>query len=114
MVNLTPSEDVSSYLRDLEKFGIKLGLNNIKQLCEVLEHPERTFKSLIIGGTNGKGSVAAMTEAALRADGYHTGRYTSPHLVRLEERISIAGNPITTSEFEWAVKTVRRAVHRLL
>ena len=114
MVNLTPSEDVSSYLRDLEKFGIKLGLNNIKQLCEVLEHPERTFKSLIIGGTNGKGSVAAMTEAALRADGYHTGRYTSPHLVRLEERISIAGNPITTSEFEWAVKTVRRAVNRLL
>ena len=114
MVNLTPSADVSSYLRDLEKFGTKLGLNNINRLCEVLEHPERTFKSLIIGGTNGKGSVAAMTEAALRADGYHTGRYTSPHLVRLEERISIAGKPITTSEFEWAVETVRRAVNRLL
>ena len=104
MVNLTPSADVSSYLRDLEKFGIKLGLDNMNLLCEALAHPERTFKSLVIGGTNGKGSVAAMTEAALRADGYHTGRYTSPHLIRLEERISIAGKPITTRDFEWAVE----------
>ena len=113
MVNLTPSADVSSYLRDLEKFGIKLGLDNMNLLCEALAHPERTFKSLVIGGTNGKGSVAAMTEAALRADGYHTGRYTSPHLIRLEERISIAGKPITTRDFEWAVETVRHAVNRL-
>ena len=70
----------------LETFGIKLGLDNITRLCEALDHPERAFTSLHVAGTNGKGSVTAMTHAALRAAGIRAGRYTSPHLSDLSER----------------------------
>ena len=73
----------------LETFGIKLGLDNITTLCEALGHPERSFTSLHVAGTNGKGSVTAMAHAALRAAGVHTGRYTSPHLSDLNERFVI-------------------------
>jgi dihydrofolate synthase/folylpolyglutamate synthase len=73
----------------LETFGIKLGLTNIAALCEALRHPERAFRSIHIAGTNGKGSVTAMTHAALHAAGVRAARYTSPHLVKLNERFVI-------------------------
>lgn len=73
----------------LETFGIKLGLENIRHLCDALDRPERTFVSLHIAGTNGKGSVTAMVHAALVAAGFRAARYTSPHLVRLHERFVI-------------------------
>ena len=113
MLDLAPITNVDDYLVDLERFGIRLGLDNMRRLCEALERPERTFRSLVVAGTNGKGSVAAMTEAALRADGRRTGRYTSPHLVRPEERIAISGKPVTADRFRWAIETVRSAVDRL-
>ena len=73
----------------LETFGIKLGLENISRLCEALGHPERSFTSLHVAGTNGKGSVTAMVHAALVAGGLRAARYTSPHLVDLTERFVI-------------------------
>ena len=81
----------------LETFGIKLGLENIRRLCEALDHPERTFLSLHIAGTNGKGSVTAMVHAALVAAGYRAARYTSPHLVHLHERF-VVGNAAVEDE----------------
>jgi dihydrofolate synthase/folylpolyglutamate synthase len=75
----------------LETFGIKLGLENIRRLCEALDHPERTFTALHVAGTNGKGSVTALVHAALTAAGINAGRYTSPHLVHLRERFMISG-----------------------
>ncbi|HAK54263.1 MAG: folylpolyglutamate synthase/dihydrofolate synthase family protein [Vicinamibacterales bacterium] len=105
--------DLQAYLRTLERFGIKLGLEPMRALCAALGHPEREFRSVVIAGTNGKGSVAAMTEAGLRAGGHRTGRYTSPHLVRLEERIAIDGEPITFDELHSAVLAVRTVVDRL-
>jgi folylpolyglutamate synthase/dihydropteroate synthase len=78
----------------LETFGIKLGLDNITRLCEALDHPERAFTSLHVAGTNGKGSVTAMTHAALRAAGIRAGRYTSPHLSDLSERFVIDDRPV--------------------
>ena len=78
----------------LETFGIKLGLENIRRLCEALDHPERSFTSLHVAGTNGKGSVTAMAHAALTAAGIRTGRYTSPHLVRLNERFVVGSAPV--------------------
>ena len=66
----------------LETFGIKLGLENISTLCAALGHPERSFLTLHVAGTNGKGSVAAMVHAALVAGGFRAARYTSPHLSR--------------------------------
>lgn len=73
----------------LETFGIKLGLENIRQLCAALDHPERAFTSLHVAGTNGKGSVTAMAHAALVASGIKAGRYTSPHLTHLRERFVV-------------------------
>ena len=78
----------------LETFGIKLGLDNIRRLCEALDHPERTFLALHIAGTNGKGSVTAMVHAGLMAAGIRAARYTSPHLVHLRERFVVGGAPI--------------------
>ena len=80
-------------LFSLEQFGIKLGLENIHKLLDALNRPERAWPSVHIAGTNGKGSVTAMVEAGLRAAGHHTGRYISPHLAHIEERIAIDGQP---------------------
>ena len=77
------------YLFDLEQHGIKLGLDNIQTLCAALGYPERSFPSVIVAGTNGKGSVAALVDTGLRASGLTTGRFTSPHLSHLEERFCI-------------------------
>ncbi|MGA6828537.1 bifunctional folylpolyglutamate synthase/dihydrofolate synthase [Nitrospira sp. NS4] len=79
----------TAYLYGLQKHGIKLGLENMRALMERLGHPERRVRSLHIGGTNGKGSTAAMTAAILQAAGYRVGLYTSPHLVDFRERIRI-------------------------
>ncbi len=104
---------IRAWLSSLEIFGVKLGLENIKLLCEALDHPERAFASLHVAGTNGKGSVAAMADEALRRAGYRAGRYTSPHLIHLEERIHIGGRPIEPSALDAALGRVRDAVNAL-
>ena len=86
--------DPLQYLLSLEKFGIKFGLANIQTLVAALGQPHSHFKSILIAGTNGKGSVTAMTDMALRSAGLKVGRYTSPHLVHLEERFAIDGTPV--------------------
>ena len=83
--------DPLSYLRSLEQFGIKFGLDNISAIVARLGHPERAYRTVHIAGTNGKGSVAAMVDAALRAAGHRSARYTSPHLIDLTERFTIGG-----------------------
>lgn len=83
----------------LEQFGIKLGLDNVRAILAALGNPERAYRSIHIGGTNGKGSVAAMVERGLRAAGQHTGRYTSPHLDRIEERVALGGRTIDRETF---------------
>jgi dihydrofolate synthase / folylpolyglutamate synthase len=93
---LTPSERLFA----LENFGIKLGLENIARLCEALGHPERSFASLHIAGTNGKGSVTAMVHAAMRAAGINAARYTSPHLSSLTERFVIGDTPADPAVFD--------------
>ena len=98
----------------LEQFGIKLGLDNIRIILDALGHPERAWKSIHIGGTNGKGSVAAMVERGLRAAGLTTGRYTSPHLDRIEERVALDGKPVDSATFEEVTAHVLDVVDRLL
>jgi dihydrofolate synthase / folylpolyglutamate synthase len=105
--------DALAYLLSLEQLGIKFGLDNIRAICEALGHPERAWPSAVVAGTNGKGSVSAMLEAGLRAAGFRTGLYTSPHLVRLEERFAIDGTPVSTADMAAAAATVRDAVARL-
>ena len=94
----------------LEAFGIKLGLGNMQVLVTALEHPDRAYATIHVAGTNGKGSVCAMVERTLRAAGYRTGLYTSPHLDRLEERIALDGEPVDTARFEAAAGRVLSVV----
>lgn len=102
-----------SALFDLELFGIKLGLDQIRGLIAALDHPDRAFRSVVVAGTNGKGSVTAMIERGLRAAGYRTGRYTSPHLVHLEERIAVDGAAIAPEELERLAARVLDAARAL-
>ncbi len=93
-------------LAQRRKFGIRPGLETMQRLCEALGHPEREFAVLHIAGTNGKGSVAAICEAALRTMGLPVGRYTSPHLVRVNERFVIHGEPVSDAALEGALDQV--------
>ena len=106
--------DPFQYLLGLEKFGIKFGLANIQTLTAALGRPETHFKSILIAGTNGKGSVTAMTDCALRAAGLKVGRYTSPHLIRLEERFAIDGSPVETATLAERIGDVRALIDELL
>ena len=83
--------DTLRYLYGLEYRGMKFGLRNIRALLRAAGNPERTFPSLHIAGTNGKGSTSAFIASALTQAGYRTGLYTSPHLVRFTERVRING-----------------------
>jgi dihydrofolate synthase/folylpolyglutamate synthase len=91
-----------------------LGLHRIRRLMEALGNPHESFRALHIAGTNGKGSVAAMAEAILRASGSRTGLYTSPHLVRLEERIRIAGRQVSPRRLAALATTIHAEERRLL
>ena len=77
----------------------KFDLAHIRVLLEALNHPERRFPSVLIAGTNGKGSTAATLASILRASGSKTGLYTSPHLMRINERIRINGEEISDDDF---------------
>ena len=98
----------------LETFGIKLGLDNISRLCAALGHPERSFTSLHVAGTNGKGSVTAMAHAALTAAGLRTGRYISPHLVDLSERFVIGQTPVSDEALQHAADDVLDCADELM
>jgi len=101
------------YLQQRSWLGIKLGLEPMRRLLAHLEHPERSAPALLIAGTNGKGSVVAMLDAALRAAGLRVGRYTSPHLQRVHERIAVDGREIAEGELEAVVGRVREAAEAL-
>ena len=101
-------------LSSLETFGIKLGLENISRLCEALGRPERSFTTLHVAGTNGKGSVTAMVHAALRAAGLRSARYTSPHLADITERFVIGDAAVDTSVFNAVAHEVLDLSDRLV
>ena len=105
--------DPLAWLFSLEQFGIKFGLDNISAIVARLGHPERAFRSVHIAGTNGKGSVTAMVDAALRAAGHRSARYTSPHLVDLSERVVVDGRAATAEALTAAVADVRAAIDGL-
>jgi len=94
---------MKDYLNDLyARLGgqMKLGLDRTFEFMKWLQNPEKSFPSIHVAGTNGKGSVVAVAEAVLRASGYKTGRFTSPHLIHFNERIRINGKPVSEDEIE--------------
>ncbi len=93
--------------------GIKPGLDVITALLERLGNPQRSFKAIHVAGTNGKGSVCAMIESVLRASGFKTGLYTSPHLFRFHERFRVSGRDISDADLEKLMDDVEAAAQSL-
>jgi dihydrofolate synthase/folylpolyglutamate synthase len=83
------------YLYGLQQHGMKFGLDNIKRLMSELGGPQKSFSSIHVAGTNGKGSTSAMIESMLRTKGVTTGLFTSPHLVSFTERIRVNGQEMS-------------------
>jgi len=100
-------DDPIGWLYGLQSHGIKLGLTGIRSLLAILRDPQRSFPAILVGGTNGKGSVAAMLDGLLRAHGRRVGLTTSPHLIRPEERIRIDGADVSEAELERLLVAVR-------
>jgi dihydrofolate synthase / folylpolyglutamate synthase len=92
----------------------KFDLAHMRVLLEALNHPERKFPSVLVAGTNGKGSTAATLASILRASGVRTGLYTSPHLVRINERVRINGDEIGDHDFALLHDVVDRTAERLV
>jgi dihydrofolate synthase/folylpolyglutamate synthase len=92
----------------------KFDLAHMRVLLNALDNPERRFPSVLIAGTNGKGSTAATLASILAASGLRTGLYTSPHLVRINERISINGETIDDEKFALVHDMVERTAERLI
>lgn len=108
--------EATNYLLSLghETLTIKLGLRNTELLLERLGSPHRSYESVQIAGTNGKGSTAAMLDSISRAAGIPTGLYTSPHLISITERITIGGKQISDDDFARFASEVRQAAESLL
>lgn len=98
------------FLYGLQQHGIKLGLEAIDSLLSRLGHPHKRYATLHIGGTNGKGSTAAMVASILHAAGYRVGLYTSPHLVDFTERIRVGERQISEEAVAELVDRLRAAL----
>jgi len=92
----------------------KFDLAHMRVLLAAMDHPERRFPSVLIAGTNGKGSTAATLASILRASGLKTGLYTSPHLVRINERIRVNGNEIGDGDFAELHAKIDRIAEKLV
>jgi len=93
---MTPQE----YLFGLEEFGIKFGLSNIRHMLGTVGNPQLEYRTVHVGGTNGKGSTVAFLTRVLREAGFSVGRYTSPHLVDFSERIVVDDMPISDADLD--------------
>ncbi len=90
--------DVQELLFSLKAGGVRFGIDRMQALVAALGHPERQVPVIHVAGTNGKGSTSAMIESIVRAAGWNVGLYTSPHLVRLGERVQVNRVPLTETE----------------
>lgn len=93
----------------LQRFGIKLGLETIRDILEALGNPQNAYRCIHIAGTNGKGSIASSLARILHLSGFQVGLYTSPHLVKFNERIQINGCPISDERVVALYEKVRTA-----
>ena len=103
-------KEALAWLYSLQRFGIKLGLENIRRLIAELDLDLRNARVMHVAGTNGKGSVCAMVDSICRAGKYRTGLFTSPHLVTFRERIRVNGEMISESAAAAGINNVRRLV----
>jgi len=91
-------EAAQRWIESVQKFGQKLDLTRMKEACKLLDHPQLTFKTIHIGGTNGKGSTLNFLKHILAEAGYRVGTFTSPYVVHFNERITLDGEPIPQAD----------------
>ena len=94
-------------LASRRRFGMRPGLDAIRALCGALGDPQDKFRAIHVAGTNGKGAVCAMLSAVLGG-----GRYTSPHLIKINERFVINGQPISDEKLEYFLKIIHNALNQ--
>ncbi|WP_300358294.1 folylpolyglutamate synthase/dihydrofolate synthase family protein [Fusobacterium sp.] len=94
-------------------FGIKLGLENIQKICDYFGNPEKKYKVIHITGTNGKGSTSTIIETVLLEAGYSVGKYTSPHILKFNERIRANGEDISDRDIAILYEKVKNAIKEI-
>src|ERR1700736_934775 len=103
----TDYQEALAWLYGTQRFGIKLGLENVQRLLRELNVPGKDQRIIHVAGTNGKGSVCAMIDSICRAAAYRTGLFTSPHLVTYRERIQVNGEVISQNEVASGLTKIR-------
>ena len=103
--------DPAAYIASLNIDSMRLGLKAIKDLLLRLGNPQNSYKTILIAGTNGKGSTAAMIASVLQCAGYKTGLYTSPHLVHVRERIAVNKKEISANDFSRVIAAVKNRIN---
>ncbi len=101
-----------SWLAARQRFGVRLGLERMRALLEAVGTPQGSFRSVLVGGTNGKGSTASVLAAALRAQGERVGLTVSPHLERLNERLVVDGTAVSDELLVHALERVQVPAER--
>jgi dihydrofolate synthase/folylpolyglutamate synthase len=101
-------------LDDLQRFGMHLGLGHVRRLLAELGDPHTAVPSVVVAGTNGKGSTSALLASIAEAAGYHAGLYTSPHLQHVEERVRVEGRDVDGGLLGKAILDVVAAAGRVL
>ncbi|MFB0565087.1 MAG: folylpolyglutamate synthase/dihydrofolate synthase family protein [Candidatus Aminicenantaceae bacterium] len=102
------------YLEKIQNLGIKFGLDNVRTILSSLDNPHRKYPSLLVAGTNGKGSVCAMLSHILTLHHLRVGLFTSPHLIKVEERIRIGERPISSQDFCRELTLLRETIEDLI
>jgi dihydrofolate synthase / folylpolyglutamate synthase len=107
---MTSYESALEWLYRTQDRGVKLGLDNVRRLLARLGNPQRQLRCIHVAGTNGKGSVCAMLDAVARSGGRRVGLFTSPHLVRYNERIQVDGESISDEAVIRGLAEIRSAI----
>jgi len=107
-----PEHPEIRWLFELNRFGIRPGLARIEALLADLDYPERSLRTLVVAGTNGKGSTTLLLASLLQAAGYRVGCFTSPHLLQVQERLTLGGVPCAPERFVATARRLRPLVEK--
>jgi dihydrofolate synthase/folylpolyglutamate synthase len=110
---MTEYDEALRWLFKLQRFGVKLGLDNVRELLGHLGDPQERFRSIHVAGTNGKGSVCTFLSSVLNEAGYKVGMYTSPHVVRFNERMQINGKEISNEQVMEYIERIRPIAEKM-